>query len=69
MIKVTRLDNRELVVNADHVEFVEATPETIISLTTGRKVIVRESVDEVIKRVVEYRHRVVPAVRSAVNGS
>ncbi len=69
MIKVTRLDNRELVVNADHVEFIEATPETIISLTTGRKVVVRESVDEVVGRVVEYRQRALPAVRVRVNGS
>ena len=69
MIKVTRLDNRELVVNVDHVEFIEATPETIISLTTGRKVVVRESVDEVVGRVVEYRQRALPAVRVRVNGS
>ena len=69
MIRVTRLDSREIVVNAEHVEFVEATPETIISLTTGRKVVVRESVDEVIKRVHDWRHRPLPAVRAGANGS
>lgn len=68
MIKVTRLDHRELVVNADHVEFVEATPETLITLATGRKLIVRESVDEIIRRVHDWRHRPLPAVRAATNG-
>lgn len=67
MIKLTRLDNREVVVNADLVEFVEATPETIISMTTGKKVVVRESVDEVIRRFVEFRHRVMPVVKTAAN--
>lgn len=69
MIKVTRLDNREIVVNADLVEFVESTPETIISTTTGKKVVVRESVDEVIKRVLDFRRRVLPLVKTAGNGS
>lgn len=69
MIKVTRLDHKEFVVNADHVEFIEATPETIITLTTGRKVLVRESVDEVIRRVSEWRHRALPVVRATANGS
>lgn len=69
MIKVTRLDNRELVVNADLVEFVEATPETIISTTTGKKVVVRESVDEIIKRALEYRRRALPLIKTAAGGS
>jgi len=69
VIKVTRLDNREVVVNADLVEFVESTPETIISTTTGKKVVIRESVDEVIKRVVDFRRRVLPLVKTAGNGS
>ncbi len=67
MIKLTRLDRRELVVNADLVEFIEGTPETIISMTTGKKVVVKESVDEVIRRIVEFRHRTLPSVKSAVN--
>jgi len=69
VIKVTRLDNRELVVNADLVEFVEATPETIISTTTGKKVVVRESVDEIIKRALEYRRRALPLIKTAAGGS
>lgn len=67
MIKVTRLDNREVLVNESLVEFVESTPETIISMTTGRKVVVRESVEEVVRRISEFRARALPIVESAVN--
>ena len=55
MIKVTKLNGRELVVNADLIEFVESTPDTLISLTTGRKVMVLEELDEVVRRSVAYR--------------
>jgi flagellar protein FlbD len=67
MIKVTRLDNRELVVNVDLVEFLEATPETIVTMSTGKKVVVKEPIDEVIRRIVEFRCRILPVVRPAVN--
>ena len=48
MIKVTKLNGRELVVNADLIEFIETTPDTLISLTTGRKIMVLEDIDEVV---------------------
>ena len=63
MIKVTRLGGKELVVNADLIRFVESTPDTIISLTTGEKIMVQEGVDEVIRRVIEYG-RAVRTLRS-----
>ena len=69
MIKVTRLDNRELVVNAELIEFLETTPETILSMTTGKRVVVRESVDEVLRRIAEYRRRALPVVKAAGNGA
>lgn len=57
MIKVSRLRaaQPELVVNAELIETVEATPDTVITLTTGHKVIVQESVDEVIRLVVAFK--------------
>ena len=58
MIKLTRLNKSNLIVNSELIEFVEATPDTIITLTTGQKVIVRESVDEVIDSVVEFKRRI-----------
>ncbi len=58
MIRVTRLDKSELIVNADLIEFIEQTPDTVLSMITGRKVLVKESVEEVIHKVTEYRQRV-----------
>ena len=57
MIEVHRLHNAKFVVNADQIEFVESTPDTILSMTTGKKVIVMESVEEVIDKVVAYKRR------------
>jgi flagellar protein FlbD len=55
MIKVTRLNEQLLVVNADLIEFVEELPDTIITLTTGKKVMVKEDVDTIIDKVTTYR--------------
>jgi flagellar protein FlbD len=54
MIHLTRLNNRPLVVNADLIKFIENAPDTVITLLTGDKLVVRESVDEVLQRVREY---------------
>ena len=61
MIKITRLNGTVLVVNADMIEFLEATPDTIVTLTDGRKLIAKESVDEVVEKVVEYKKRFLSA--------
>lgn len=58
MIKVTRLDHSELVVNAELIETVEATPDTVITLTSGKKLVVSEDVEEIVRRVMEYRRDV-----------
>ena len=55
MIKVTRLNGQLIVVNADLIEFVEEIPDTILSLTTGKKIMVRENSDEIIEKVTTYR--------------
>ncbi|NOY88202.1 MAG: flagellar FlbD family protein [FCB group bacterium] len=55
MIKVTRLNGSQLVINSDLIEFVEAIPDTIISLTTGKKIMVKESIDEIIERVAQFK--------------
>lgn len=58
MIPLTRLNNRPLVVNAELIKFIENAPDTVISLVTGEKIVVLETADEVINRIVEYRRRV-----------
>lgn len=57
MIKVTKLNDAELVVNAELIEFVEKTPDTMISLVTGKKVMVKETPDQIIERVTRYRRQ------------
>jgi flagellar protein FlbD len=58
MIRITRLNKTELIVNADLIEFIEATPDTIITLTTGQKLIASEPVEEIIERVIAFRRRI-----------
>jgi len=54
MIKLTKLNGDEFVLNADLIRFVEDRPDTYVTLTSNDRVIVRESVDEVVKRVMAY---------------
>lgn len=55
MIRVTRINETELVINADLIEFVEAIPDTMITLTTGKKIMVQESIEAVIERVAAFK--------------
>ena len=55
MIDVTKMNGGSITVNADLIETVEETPETIITLTTGKKIIVKESRQEVKNLVKSYR--------------
>lgn len=55
MIKVTRLNGKEFIVNSDLIEFVESTPDTVITLTTGTKIVVKETVNEIIDKVIEFK--------------
>lgn len=61
MIKLSRLDGREFVLNALLVETVDAVPDTLITLTNGRKYVVRESVDEVLDKTRAYHRSVFAA--------
>ncbi len=55
MIQLTRLNNQALVVNCDLIKFVEKSPDTVLTLVTGEKLVVRESVEELLERVVRFR--------------
>jgi len=56
MIELTRLNGHPLCINAELIKFIEESPDTVISLVTGDKLVVLESVPEVIRRVLGYRH-------------
>lgn len=55
MIKLTRLDGEPFVLNADLIRYVERRPDTFITLTSGDRLVVTESMDEVIDRSVRYQ--------------
>jgi len=55
MIELKKLNDQTFILNSDLIEFIEKTPDTVISLSTGRKLVVKESVDEVVKKVIKYR--------------
>lgn len=57
MIRLTRLNNRPLVVNSDLIKFIENAPDTVITLVSGEKIVVLETAQEVIDRIVEYRRQ------------
>jgi flagellar protein FlbD len=57
MIRLTRLNNRPLVVNSELIKFIENAPDTVITLVTGEKIVVRETVETVLSMIVEYRRR------------
>jgi len=66
MIRLTRLNNRSLVVNSELIEFIENAPDTVITLVTGEKIVVLETAEEVINRIVDYRRSLrVPRVAGA----
>ena len=58
MIALTRLDRRVVVLNADLIKMIEATPDTIVTLINGDTMIVRETVDEVVHRAIDYQRQV-----------
>lgn len=57
MIELTRLNNKAFFVNCDLIEIVEETPDTVISLTNGKKMIVVDSADDIISKIIAFRYR------------
>jgi len=58
MIRLTRINHAPFVLNADMIEHVEITPDTVIAMMNGQKFMVSESADEVIQRVIEFRRAI-----------
>ncbi|MGB9660804.1 MAG: flagellar FlbD family protein [Moorellaceae bacterium] len=64
MIKVTTLDKREILLNAELIERVEKVPETVITLSNGKKVLVAETPEEIVQRVIAYRRLIARPLES-----
>lgn len=58
MIRLTRIDGRWFFLNADLIETVETLPDTTITLINGKKYIVKESAEEVVQKVIEYKRKI-----------
>ena len=57
MIKLTRLNGEGFVVNGDLIEIVDANPDTVITLITEHKFVVKDKIDEVIEKLIEYKRQ------------
>jgi flagellar protein FlbD len=62
MIVLTRLNGKPIVLNSDLIKIAEASPDTMLTLINGEKLIVREELEEVVERVLAYRARLLAAV-------
>ncbi|HEX4320204.1 MAG TPA: flagellar FlbD family protein [Acidobacteriaceae bacterium] len=62
MIEVTRLNGTPMIVNSDLIKIAESSPDTMLTLIHGEKLIVRESCEEVVEKVLQYRARLLAAV-------
>ena len=57
MITVTKINQDKLIVNADLIEYAEQIPDTMLTLTTGRKIMVTESLEDIVRLVLAYREK------------
>jgi flagellar protein FlbD len=58
MVKLEKLNGTMVVVNADIIESIEATPDTVLNLATGNRFVVKNSVEDVVAKVIEYKKKV-----------
>lgn len=67
MIKVTRLNDSVMVINVEKIQSLQSTPDTVITFTNRDKIMVKEPMEEVSQRIVEYRRTVNSASNGAAN--
>jgi len=58
LIRLTKLDNSQILLSIDNVKYVESTPDTLVFFTNGEHLFVKETLDELLHRVVEYKKQV-----------
>jgi flagellar protein FlbD len=66
MIRLTKINHVDVVINSDLIEHIETTPDTVLTLTSGQKIMVLESPDEIVDRVVAFRKRIGKHMTEAV---
>ena len=58
MIRVHRLNDQEFLINCELIEFVEETPNTVISMVSGRKIVVAETSEQIVKLIIEHKRKI-----------
>lgn len=58
MIRLTAVNNKEFIINAELIEKIEDVPESLITLSNGKKYLVLEPIDEIINKVIEYKRKI-----------
>lgn len=58
MIRVHRLNDQEFLVNCEQIEFIEETPNTVISMVSGRKIVVSETSAQLEQMIIEYKRKI-----------
>jgi flagellar protein FlbD len=58
MINITRLNGSKFVLNCEYIETLEKTPDTVITTTNGKKIVVAESVEEIVEKVIQYKSKI-----------
>jgi flagellar protein FlbD len=55
MIELSKLNGKHFVLNAEYIETIEETPDTVITLTNGKKIMVKDNINDVVKSVIRYK--------------
>jgi flagellar protein FlbD len=69
VIHLTRLNGQDFAVNCDLIKFIENAPDTVLTLTSGEKIIVRESAEQVVARIIQFRRAVLDSASDPPRGS
>ena len=59
MIRLTRLNNQQIAVNSDLIKWIESKPDTVLTLINGEKILVHESEEEILAKIIEFRRAVI----------
>ena len=62
MVQVTRFNKEEILINAELIEIIEATPDIVITMTTGKKFVVKETKEEMVDKITAYKQRILSII-------
>ena len=63
MVEVTRFNKETIIINAELIEMIEAAPDTVITMTTGKKFVVSETKEEMVDKIINYKKRILSIIQ------